>query len=276
MEVLVWGVVEWVFPRRRPSLWRLPGGVGRWLLPAPLPRQSGKESTISSKTHQGTRLVSNLRRHFQHFHPGRLVTTVPLPQGTIPIYVRHIQTLLNPGESMLDDRIDAWIWWFNLHQSAEDKLWVPQLAWAHTLVAPPATRRPAPSPGARPRATPQPRAGNHNIPPYTNLESWESTTAPERGWNLRDMVDRYAREAEAAHALPPSRDTPSAVLLIMLEAGHYYHVRVTPRPADGRSDLEAINSMIPVAAPLLDGPTTLIPGYPPDPLTAITSEQAGN
>ena len=41
------------------------------------------------------RLVSDLRRHFQHFRPDRLVTTVPLPQGAIPIYVRQIQTLLN-------------------------------------------------------------------------------------------------------------------------------------------------------------------------------------
>ena len=108
-----------------------------------------------------------------------------------------------------------------------------------------------------------------NIPPYTNLESWESTTAP-------DMVDGYGQGAEAAHALPPSRGTPSPVLLIMLAAGHYYHVRVTPRPEDGRWDLEAVESMIPVTAPLPDAPSTLNPDQPPDPLAAVTSGQAGS
>ena len=217
--------------------------------------------------------VTAPRRHFQHFHPGRLVTTAPLPQGAIPIYVRQIQTLLNPRESMTDDLVDTWFWWFNIHQPAEDRMWVPQLACAHTLIAPPAPRRPAPSPGAT--AAPQPRADNLNIPPYTNLDSWECTIAPEKGRSLRDMVDRCAREAEATHAVPPSRNTPNAVLVIMLKAGHYYHVRVTARPADGRWDLEGIDSMIIVAAPLPDGPT-LIPGQPPDPLTAITSGQAAN
>ena len=72
--------------------------------------------------------------------------------------MRQIQTLLNPGESIPDDLVVTWIWWFNLHQPAEGRLWVPQLAWAPTLVAPPADRRPAPAAGGRDRASPQPRA----------------------------------------------------------------------------------------------------------------------
>ena len=33
MELPVRGVLELVFPRRRPPLWRLPGGAGSWFLP---------------------------------------------------------------------------------------------------------------------------------------------------------------------------------------------------------------------------------------------------
>ena len=40
--------------------------------------------------------------------------------------MRQIQTLLNPGESMPEDLVDMWIWWFNLHQPAEDRMRVPQ------------------------------------------------------------------------------------------------------------------------------------------------------
>ena len=79
-----------------------------------------------------------------------------------------------------------------------------------------------------------PRADNLNIPPYANVAALESAKAPDRGQTLKDMVEGYAPEAEAAHTLPPSHDTPGIVLMIMPEAGHFYHVRITPELEDTR------------------------------------------
>ena len=115
-----------------------------------------------------------------------------------------------------------------------------------------------------------------NIPPHANLESWESNTALAKGRNLTHMVDGYAQGARQHTPCPPSPDTPRPVRLVMLEIGQYYHGRVTPRPEDKQWDLEAVNSIIPVAAPLPDAPTTVNPGQPPDPMTAVTSGQAGS
>ena len=50
----------------------------------------------------------------------------------------------------------------------------------------------------------------------------------------------------------------------MLEARHFYHVRVVPQPETGRLDLEAVDSMISTTAPLPNTPTTLNPTQPPD------------
>ena len=102
-------------------------------------------------------LVSDLKRHFQGLHPDRRFTVAPLPQGATPIYVRQLRILLNPGESIPDDLINTWMWWFNLQQPAKGRMWVPQLGWAHTLVAPPANPCPAPAAGGRDRAATQPR-----------------------------------------------------------------------------------------------------------------------
>ena len=88
------------------------------------------------------------------------------------------------------------------------------------------------------------------------------------------MVDGHTTGPETRHARPLDRRTPSTILLVMLEAGHYYHVRITPRPEEQRWDLEAVDSMIPIAMPLPAGPTTLSPDQP-DPLTTIVSGQAG-
>ena len=221
-------------------------------------------------------LVDALRGHFQGLHLDRRFTVAPLPHGATNICVRQLQALLNPGERTPDDLVDVWIWWFNLHQPDQARVWVPHLAWAHTLIAPPTEPRPAPSTGGRERAAPQLRANALNIPPYSGLAAWESWTAPERGQNLREMVERYVAGPETSHAGPPGRGTPNIVSMVVLENGHYYQVRITRRPLARHWDLEAVDSMLPRDTAMRDGPTTLPPDQPPDPLTTIVSGRAGS
>ena len=76
-------------------------------------------------------------------------------------------------------------------------------------------------------------SGRHNIPPNTNLATWDHDTARDRGQNLRDMFRRYTPTTEGDNVLPPDRTSPRPVLLIMLEARHFYHVRIIPRPETG-------------------------------------------
>ena len=169
-----------------------------------------------------------------------------------------------------------WIWWFNCHQSDRGRVWVPHLAWAHTLIALPAEPRPVPNPGGQTRAAPQLKVHALNIPPHRGLAYWESRTARERGQNLRTMTKRYSQTARpGAHAEPPPRDAPSTVAMVVLESGHYYQVRITPRPLDNHWDLEAADSMLPRYLRLPDDPTPLLPGQRPDLLTAIVSGAEG-
>ena len=109
-----------------------------------------------------------------------------------------------------------------------------------------------------------------------SLAYWESMTARERGQNLRAMMDRYAQTVEpGAHAEPPPVDTPSTVAMVVLESGHYYQVRITPRPRENHWDLEAADFMLPRDVDLPDGPTPLLPGQPLHLLTAIVSGAVG-
>ena len=150
---------------------------------------------------------------------------------------------------------------------------VPHLGWVHTLIAPPMDPRPAPSIGGRERAAPPPRPETLRIPPYEGLAAWESGTTCDRGRNLTSLVARYP---ETARAAPPLRERdPSTVAMIVLENGHYYQVRVIPHPQESHWSLEAVDSMLPATTALPDSPTPLLPGQPPDPLTAIVSGTAG-
>ena len=89
------------------------------------------------------------------------------------------------------------------------------------------------------------------------------------------MVERYTHTAGTeAHAGPPGCSTPSSVPMLALENGHYYQVRITPRPLARRFDLEAFDSMLPKDMALPDGPAPLPPDQPPDPLTIIVSGRA--
>ena len=155
-----------------------------------------------------------------------------------------------------DDLVDAWIWWFNFNQPDQGGVWVPHLDLAHTLNAPPLEPRPAPSTGGRERAAPQPRANALNIPAYNGLADWASRTAPDRGRNLRNMVERYPPRAATAHAGPPRReDDPSTISMIVLESGHYYQVRINPHPQKCHWNLEPVEPMLPARAALPDGAT---------------------
>ena len=207
-----------------------------------------------------------------------LFAVVFLPHtASTDISVRQLQALITPRLQIADDLVNAWIWWFNVNQPDQGGVWVPHLGWAQTLIATPTEPRPAPSTRDRERAAPQPRAKSLNIPPYKGLANWESRTAPDRGRNLRDMVERYPPGAETARAGPPRReDDPSTISMIVLESGQYYHVRITPHPQECHWNLEAVDSMLPASAALPDSPTPVPENKPPDPLTAVVSGETGS
>ena len=130
---------------------------------------------------------------------------------------------------------------------------------------------PAPSTGGRERATPPSRAETLNIRAYKDLAEWESRTARNRGRSHKSMVERSLKAARAAPR--PREGDPSTIALIVLESGHYYQVRITPHLQERHWSLEAVDSMLPANAALLDSPTTLLNDQPLDPLTAIVSGQ---
>ena len=158
-----------------------------------------------------------------------------------------------------DDLINLWMWSFNHHQPDQGRIWVPHLAWAHTLVAPPTEPRPARSPGGRARAAPQLKANALNIPLPNGLAYWETGTAPKRGHNLQCDGERYAQTVG-----PQGRGAPSTVAMVVLENSHYYQVRMEPRTVERLSDLKAVDSMLPKDMDLSDGSTRLLPGQPPE------------
>ena len=53
--------------------------------------------------------------------------------------------------------------------------------------------------------------------------------------------------------------------MILLESGHYYHVRITPHPQECHRNLEAVDSMLPARAALPDGPITWLITNPETP-----------
>ena len=219
-------------------------------------------------------LVAALREHLRDVNLNRLFVVVPLPHAaTTEIFVRQLQALVNPGAQVCDDLVEAWIWWFNTHQPAWRRVWVPHLGWVHTLIAPPTDPRPAPSTRGRERAAPPPRPETLRIPPYECLAAWESRTACDRGRNLTSLAARYPETAEAAP--PPRERDPSTIAVIVLENGHYYQVRIILHPQESQWSLKAVDSMLPATTALPDSPTPLLPGQPPDPLRAIVSGTAG-
>ena len=221
-------------------------------------------------------LVDALGTHFQDVRSDRRFAGALLPHGATNICVRQLQVLLTLGQRTPDNLIDVRIWWFHYHQPDRLRKWVPHLAWAHTLVAPPTEPGPAPNPGSRTRAALQLSADALNIQPYEGLAYWDSRTVRERGHNLRTLMERYAQTmGPGAQRESPPRDTPSTVAMVLLESGHYYQVRVTPRPLESHLDLVGVDSMIPRGMDLPDGPTPLLRGQPPDLLTAMVSGAAG-
>ena len=89
------------------------------------------------------------------------------------------------------------------------------------------------------------------------------------------MVHRYITGPDTLHWGRPDRNTPSNVLLVILDAVHYFHLRICERPKDQRCDLESVKYMSPRATSLPVRPTTLSLDQP-DPLTTIVSGPVGN
>ena len=58
------------------------------------------------------------------------------------------------------------------------------------------------------------------------------------------MVNRYTPGSEGLHGGLPDRQIASTSLVVMPEACHYCHLRITLRPEEQRWDLEAVSSMI--------------------------------
>ena len=138
---------------------------------------------------------------------------------------------------------------------------------AHSTADAPQARA---STGGRERAALPARPETLRIPPYEGLAAWESGTARDRGRNLTSLKARYPETAP-----PPRERDPSTIAMIVLDNGHYYRVRIIPHPQESHWSLEAVDSMVSATTALPDSPTTLLPGQPPDPLTAIVSGMAG-
>ena len=94
-------------------------------------------------------LVDALRVQFQGVHGDRRFAAALLLHGATNMCVRQLQALLILRQRTPDDLMDVWIWWLNYHQQDRGRVWVPHLAWAHTLIPPPTEPRLAPSPGDR-------------------------------------------------------------------------------------------------------------------------------
>ena len=219
-------------------------------------------------------LVANLREHLRDVDPNRLFAVVPLRHAaTTEIFVRQLQALVNSGTQVFDDLVEAWIWWFNTHQPAEGGVWVPHMGSVHKLIAPPTDPRPAPGTGGQERATPPPRPETLRISPYEGLAAWQSGTARSRGHNFTSLAARYPETARAAP--PPRERDPGTIAMIVLENGHYCQVRIIPHPQESHWSLEAVDSMLLATLAMPDSPNPLLPGQPPDSLTAIVSGTAG-
>ena len=216
--------------------------------------------------------MAALWEHLRDVNPNRLFAVVPLPHAaTTEIFVRQLQAHVIPGAQVSDNLVEEWIWWFNTHQPAEEGVWGPHLGWVHTLIALPTDPRPVPSTGGRERAAPRPET--LRIPPHEGLAACESGTACDRGRNLTSLAARYPETTRAAP--PPRERDPSTIAMVVLENGHYYQVRIIPQPQESSWSLEAVDSMLLAATALLDSPTPLLNGQPPDPLTASVSGTAG-
>ena len=218
-------------------------------------------------------LLAALCEHLGDVNPKGLFAMVPLPHAaTTEIFVRQLQELVTPGAQVSDDLVEAWIWWVNTHQPAQGGVWVPHLGWVHTLIAPTTDPWPAPSTRGRERAAPPLRLETLRIPPHEGLAAWESGTARDRGRNLTSLAARYP---ETARAAPPRRERdPCTIAMVVLENGHYYHVRIIPHPEESHWSLKAADSMLLATTALPDSPTPLLNDQPPDPLTAIVSGTA--
>ena len=128
-------------------------------------------------------LVDALRIHLEGVRGDRGFSAALLPDRATTIHVRYLNALVTLGQQTPDNLVDVWIGRFNCHQQDQGRVWVPHLAWAHTLIATATAPRPAPSPGGRTRAAPHLNADALSMLAHRDLAYWESRMARERGQN---------------------------------------------------------------------------------------------
>ena len=141
---------------------------------------------------------------------------------------------------------------------------------AHSVADGPQTRAQHGGPGAGRPAT---ESGNPPYPAVRRPGGMGKRDRPCRGHNLASLATRYLETARAAP--PPRERDPGTIAMIVLENGHCPEVRIIPHPQESHWSLEAVDSMLPATTDLPDSPSPLLPGQPPDPLTAIVSGTAG-
>ena len=100
-------------------------------------------------------------------------------------------------------------------------------------------------------------------PPYPAAQrpgEWKSGTTRNRGLNPTSLAARYPETTRSAP--PPRERDPGTIVMMVLENGHYYQVRIIPHPQRGHWSLEAVDSMLLATTALPDSLTPLLPDQP--------------
>ena len=84
--------------------------------PPPRPPQRRNTDLFDGEDTPPCGLVAGLRRHLKDVNQNRVLARVPLLHAASnDISVRRLQALVGPGMQIVDDLVDAWIWWFNFN-----------------------------------------------------------------------------------------------------------------------------------------------------------------
>ena len=156
--------------------------------------------------------VGALRRHFQGTYLNWRFAVALLPHGATNICLRQLQALLSRGQHTPDDLINVSIWRFNHHQPDKERIWVPHLACAHKVIAPPTEPQPAERPGVekepRRSSAPMPSTSDHTMaqrPGKAGQAERRGTTFGQRWSGTRNCRGRrHTRSPRGASPAAPS------------------------------------------------------------------------